>query len=70
MGEESYSKRELDLIHSQFERLLVVADERIDDHGARIRSNEKWRYTMVGGLMAVTALVIPVLLYVVRGWVA
>ncbi len=70
MGEETYSKRELDLIHSQFERLLVVADRRLNDHGGRIGSNEKWRYTMAGGLTAITVLVVPILIYVVRGWIA
>lgn len=56
----NYSNRELDHFFGDIKSSLKRIEEQVTKTNGRVSSLEKWRWMVVGGLMVLSAIVLPI----------
>lgn len=64
---EGYTQTEVDLmlepVHEKLDRII----QQVETTNGRVRCLERWRSFMSGGLAVLTAVVLPIVWYIIRG---
>ncbi len=68
MPEADYTNREIDTFENRVEKGLgeIIKQARLTNN--RVRSLELWRSYMLGGMSALTLIVIPLVIWFVKHW--
>lgn len=65
--EYGYSEREIDLLFRPVHEKLDSILEQAKATNGRVRCLERWRSYITGGLAVLTAVVLPIVWFVIRG---
>lgn len=68
MGDE-YTNRELDMCFEQINEKLDAIHVLAKNTNGRVGRLENWQHAIKGGMFILVLLVVPVLIYVIKGWI-
>ena len=67
--EDDYTNRELNMCFEQItEKLDLIHTQTVKTNG-RVGRLENWQNRIIGGMVAISALAVPILVYIVKTWV-
>ena len=64
-----YSTREINLIIDPIKRKLDLIHKQVITTNGRVTGLERWKSYMQGGMTVLSIIVVPLVVYVVRGWI-
>ena len=68
MVDENYTAREINILLEPINEKLDVIFKQVTETNGRVTRLERWKSFIHGGMAILSLMVVPVMLYVVIGW--